>query len=202
MFADAFLQGFVICAGLIVAIGAQNAHVLRMGLTRQHVGITILICLASDALLIGLGVAGAGVVLNRWPLALEVATWGGAAFLLWYGLNALRAAFRRRQLEVATNDERISRRRAITLLLAFTYLNPHAYVDTIVLIGSLGARHAEEARWLFWAGCVSASAVWFTLLGYGARWLAPLFTRPISWRLLDGLIGVGMTMLALNLVRH
>lgn len=201
MFAEAFLQGFIVCAGLIVAIGAQNAHVLRMGLTRQHVGITILICLASDALLIGLGVLGAGAVLTRWPLALEAATWGGAAFLLWYGLNALRSAFRKRQLEVASNDQRISRRQAVMLLLAFTYLNPHAYLDTIVLIGSLGARHPEQARLLFWAGCVSASAVWFTVLGYGARWLAPLFTRPISWRVLDALIGLGMTVLALSLVR-
>lgn len=202
MFTEAFVQGFIICAGLIMAIGAQNAHVLRMGLTRQHVGTTVLICLVSDAFLIGLGVLGAGAVLTRWPLALEVATWGGAAFLLWYGLNSLRAAFRKRQMEVATNGERISRRQAVLLLLAFTYLNPHAYLDTIVLIGSLGARHTDEARLLFWAGCVSASALWFTVLGYGARWLAPLFTRPISWRVLDALIGLGMTVLAVSLVRH
>ncbi|KAF7598482.1 MAG: amino acid transporter [Candidatus Dactylopiibacterium carminicum] len=202
MYFDAFIHGFFICAGLIIAIGAQNAHVLRMGLTRQHVGLLVPICIASDALLIGLGVLGASALVTRWPAALEVATWAGAAFLLWYGINSLREAFRTRQLSLGGMPTPISRRKAVLLLLGFTYLNPHVYVDTIVLIGSLATQHAVEARISFWAGCVLASAVWFVLLGYGARWLAPLFNRPLSWRVLDGGIGVGMTLLAVRLVLH
>lgn len=202
MFLDAFVHGFLICAGLIMAIGAQNAHVLRMGLTRQHVGILVPICVLTDALLIGLGVLGASAVVSRWPMALEVATWAGAAFLLGYGLVSLRSALRNRSLSVEEAPAAISRRKAVLLLLGFTFLNPHVYVDTIVLIGSLAAQQAAQARLSFWLGCVLASALWFLLLGYGARWLAPLFRKPLSWRILDGGIGVGMSVLAVRLVLH
>jgi L-lysine exporter family protein LysE/ArgO len=193
-------QGFLVTAGLIMAIGAQNAHVLRMGLTRQHVFVTILICVLSDALLIGLGVTGMGVVLERFPLAVEVATWGGAAFLLWYGLRSLRAAFGSHAL-TAAQARRVSLRDAVLMVLAFTYLNPHAWLDTIVLVGAIGGRHHGVDRFTFWLGSVLASASWFVLLGLGARWLAPLFAKPISWRVLDALIGVSMGVLALSLVR-
>ena len=202
MFLDAFIHGFLICAGLIMAIGAQNAHVLRMGLTRQHVGILVPICVITDALLIGLGVLGASALVTRWPVALEIATWAGAAFLLGYGFVSLRSALRNRSLSVDDAPAPISQRKAVLLLLGFTFLNPHVYVDTIVLIGSLAAQQAAEARLSFWLGCVLASASWFLLLGYGARWLAPLFSKPLSWRLLDGGIGVGMSLLAVKLVLH
>lgn len=202
MFLDAFIHGFLICAGLIMAIGAQNAHVLRMGLTRQHVGILVPICVITDALLIGLGVLGASALVTRWPAALEIATWAGAAFLLGYGFVSLRSALRNRSLSVDDAPAPISRRKAVLLLLGFTFLNPHVYVDTIVLIGSLAAQQMAEARLSFWLGCVLASTTWFVLLGYGARWLAPLFSKPLSWRILDGGIGVGMSLLAVRLVLH
>ncbi len=193
-------QGFLVTAGLIMAIGAQNAHVLRMGLTRQHVFVTIAICAASDALLVGLGIKGMGAVLEHFPLAVEIATWGGAAFLLWYGLRSLRAAFGRHALN-ATETHSVTLREAVLLVLAFTYLNPHAWLDTIVLVGAIGGRHHGVDRVTFWAGSVIASASWFMLLGYGARVLAPLFAKPISWRVLDALIGVSMGALAISLLR-
>lgn len=198
---NSYFQGFTVSAGLILAIGAQNAHVLKMGLTRQHVLPTVLICAASDALLIGLGIVGMGRLLERWPQAVQIATWAGAAFLFWYAMNSLRAAFSKRQLNVSHSEQPLSLLRAVMLAMAFTYLNPHAYLDTVVLIGSLGAHLPTAERGIFWAGCISASAIWFTLLGFGASRLAPLFARPQSWRVLDGLVGLGMGALAFNLIR-
>ena len=196
----AMLQGFLVCGGLIVAIGAQNAHVLRMGLLRQHVALTVLICAASDALLIGLGIAGMGTLLDHWPHAMQIATWSGSAFLFWYGMRSLRSAISGKGAIQATGLKSIPARSAVLMVLAFTYLNPHAYLDTIVLIGSIGGRLTPADRPLFWLGCITASASWFITLGYGARWLAPLFSKPLSWRVLDGLIGMGMGVLALNLL--
>lgn len=193
-------QGYLVTLGLIVAIGAQNAHVLRMGLTRQHVLITVLVCTVSDALLMGLGVSGMGAVMTRFPRAVEAATWCGAAFLLWYGLRSLRAAFAERVL-VPGEAAPMPARQAVLLALGFTYLNPHAWLDTVVLVGALGGREQGPGRLAFWIGCVAASISWFMLLGYGARWLAPLFRRAVSWRVLDALVGVGMGALALALVR-
>lgn len=198
---NSFVQGFTVCGGLILAIGAQNAHVLRMGLSRQHVLPTVLICALSDALLIGLGIAGMGALLDRWPEAVRLATWAGAAFLFWYAINSLRSALAPRSMEVGLNEQAISLRRAVWLVLAFTYLNPHAYLDTVVLIGSIGAHLASDQRWIFWGGCISASVLWFSALGFGASRLTPFFSRPSSWRVLDGLIGIGMGSLAFNLIR-
>lgn len=197
---NVMLQGFLVCGGLIVAIGAQNAHVLRMGLRRQHVAITVAICTLSDALLIGLGIAGMGELLDRWPRAMQIATWGGAAFLFWYGLRSLRSAVSGSGALQAKSVTSTSVRSAVLMVLAFTYLNPHAYLDTIVLIGSIGGRLTPADRPLFWAGCVFASASWFIALGYGARWLSPLFAKPLSWRVLDALIGMGMGALALSML--
>ncbi|MDQ7988637.1 MAG: LysE/ArgO family amino acid transporter [Candidatus Dactylopiibacterium sp.] len=196
-----FVQGFTVCGGLILAIGAQNAHVLKMGLTRQHVLPTVLICALSDALLIGLGIAGMGALLDRWPEAVRIATWAGAAFLFWYAINSLRAAFQQRALRVEEGGHVISLSRAVLLVLAFTYLNPHAYLDTVILIGSIGAHLAADQRIIFWMGCITASLAWFTALGFGASRLSPLFARPNAWRVLDAVIGVGMGALAFSLVR-
>jgi len=195
-----FTHGFMVTAGLILAIGAQNAYLLKLGLTRQHVLPSVLICIASDALLIGLGIAGMGRIIDQWPQVLWIATWGGAAFLAWYAFNSLRAAFARRSLAIKEGFEPISLRTAITMVLAFTYLNPHVYLDTMVLIGSLGGRLPHTERLAFWVGCVGASTVWFISLGFGARWLSPLFANPRSWRVLDALIGLSMGVLAVNLV--
>ena len=194
------LQGFLVTAGLIMAIGAQNAHVLKMGLTRQHVLPTVLVCALSDALLIGLGVTGMGKVIEHFPLAVEAATWGGAAFLLCYGLRSLRAAFGSHALTPAEAPP-MPLKQAILLVLGFTYLNPHAYLDTIVLIGAIGGREHGLDRVGFWLGCIAASVSWFMLLGYGARWLTPLFAKPVSWRVLDAMIGVGMGIIAISLLR-
>ncbi|WP_417069959.1 LysE/ArgO family amino acid transporter [Niveibacterium terrae] len=193
-------QGFLVTIGLIMAIGAQNAHVLRMGLTRQHVLPTIAICIASDALMMGLGVAGMGEVIALFPTAVEVASWAGAAFLAWYGLRSLRAAFTSHAL-TAAEERKISLRQAVLMVLAFTYLNPHAWLDTVVLVGSIGGRQHGLDRFTFWLGCVGASTSWFVLLGFGARWLAPLFGKPSSWRVLDALVGLGMGAIAISLIR-
>lgn len=197
---NSFMQGFTVSGGLILAIGAQNAHVLKMGLTRQHVLPTVLICAISDALLIGLGIAGMGTLLDKWPHAVQLATWAGAAFLAWYAINSLRAAFSRRHMDVTCQGEAITLLRAVILILAFTYLNPHAWLDTVVLIGSIGAHLPGSERWTFWLGCITASATWFTLLGFGAARLTPLFAKPASWRILDALVGMGMGALAFSLV--
>lgn len=197
---NGFTQGFMVTGGLILAIGAQNAHVLKMGLTRQHVLPTVLICAASDALLIGLGICGMNALLTQWPQAVKLATLAGATFLFWYAWNSLRAAFSHRAMTVSHGTEAISLPRAVMLILAFTYLNPHAYLDTIVLIGSIGAHLAASERLIFWLGCVTASATWFTLLGYGASRLTPLFAKPQSWRVLDALVGISMSALAFNLL--
>lgn len=197
---NSFIQGFTVCGGLILAIGAQNAHVLRMGLTRQHVLPTVLICAASDALLIGLGIGGMGALLDRWPEAVRIATWGGAAFLFWYAINSLRAALTPRHMDPGPRAQAISLSRAVVLVLAFTYLNPHAYLDTVVLIGSIGAHLASGQRLIFWFGCITASALWFSALGFGASRLSPLFAKPASWRILDALVGLGMGTLAFSLI--
>lgn len=197
---DILIQGFLVSTGLIIAIGAQNAHVLKMGLTRQHLLPTISLCVLSDALLTGLGVAGMGHVIEAFPKTVEAASWGGAAFLMAYGLRSLRSALTCHAMAPDTS-RRIPLQQAVLLTLAFTYLNPHTYLDTIVLIGSIGGRWIGSDRLAFWCGGVAASTLWFVLLGYGARWLAPLFGKPSSWRVLDGLTGLGMGAIAISLVR-
>lgn len=197
---DILLQAYLTTFGLIAAIGAQNAHVLRMGLTRQHVPAIVAFCAASDALLVGAGLLGMGALVDRFPLAVTVLTWLGAAFLLLYGLRSLRAAFAPQALNAGGGGQ-IGLRTALTLTFVLTWFNPHALLDTLVLLGALGARHDAEGRLVFWIGSLAASSTWFVLLGFGARHLAPLFARPLSWRLLDGTVGIGMGALAVSLVR-
>jgi L-lysine exporter family protein LysE/ArgO len=193
-----FVQGFFTSAALIVAIGAQNAFVLRQGLKREHVLAVVLVCALSDVLLISLGVAGLGTLVQRDPLLLAVARWGGAGFLAIYGLSAARRALAGERL-AAGSSAPLSRRAAVLACLGFTYLNPHCWLDTVVLVGSLSAQHGQ-ARWTFGAGAAAASGVWFVALGYGARLLAPLFAKPAAWRVLDGAIAAVMWSLALTLV--
>ena len=200
MFAT-FTAGFAASLVLIVAIGAQNAYVLRMGLTRQHVGTVVALCAASDLLLIALGVAGLGVAVQASPGLLAVARWGGAAFLAAYAVLALRRALHPGALTAAAGAGRVTRREAVLACLGFTYLNPHCWLDTVVLLGSLGAQQPAELRPVFVAGAAVASAGWFAALGYGARRLAPLFAKPAAWRVLDALIAAVMAALAALLVR-
>ncbi|SCK06619.1 LysE/ArgO family amino acid transporter [Vogesella sp. LIG4] len=191
-----FFKGMGLGASLIMAIGSQNAHVLRMGLLRQHVGATVLVCIVCDVLLIGAGVAGMGVLIQHSPLLLELARWGGAAFLFWYGLRAWRAVLGNDSLAVATGQVQLSLRQALLTVLAMTLLNPHVYLDTVVLLGSIGGQQPAGSRLWFALGASCASLLWFLSLGYGARLLAPLFARPLSWRVLDGVVGTVMWSLA------
>jgi L-lysine exporter family protein LysE/ArgO len=191
-------SGLALGLGLIVAIGAQNAFVLRQGLRLEHVAAVVAVCALSDLALIGAGVLGAGAALTRAPWLLAVVCWVGAAFLLGYGLLAARRALRPGALRPDAAGARTGLAVTVGTCLALTWLNPHVYLDTVLLLGSMAATYGRH-RWQFAAGAGLGSAVWFTALGYGARLLRPVFTRPAAWQILDGLIAAVMTALALSL---
>ncbi len=197
-----FIQGLVLSLGLIVAIGAQNAFVLRQGLRREHVGSVVLFCAVADAVLITAGVLGMAQALGESPGLARALALAGAAFLAVYGWRALRRARRPQRLNAADGGEGLSRGAAVAQAAAFTLLNPHVYLDTVLLVGSIGAQQPAALRGWFVAGASTASLCWFGLLGFGARWLAPWFARPRAWQVLDGLIGITMWVLAALLVRH
>ncbi|WP_158865169.1 LysE/ArgO family amino acid transporter [Leifsonia sp. AG29] len=194
-----FLTGLGSGASLIVAIGAQNAFVLRQGLRRSHVLPIVVICVLSDAVLIAAGVAGIGVLVKQAPLALEIVRWAGFAFLLGYAVFAARRALRPESLQTA-GAVAGSLAAAIATCLAITWLNPHVYLDTVLLLGSLSASHGDPGRWVFGLGAATASLLWFSLLGFGARLAAPVFAKPVAWRVLDAGIAVLMVVLAVLLV--
>ena len=198
----AFVQGLVLGLGLIVAIGAQNAFVLRQGLRREHVGSVVLFCALADAVLIIAGVSGMAQALGQSPNLARALALAGAVFLAAYGWQALRRARQTQQLRVAPSGAGLSRGGALAQAAAFTLLNPHVYLDTVLLVGSIGAQQPAALRGWFIAGASSASLGWFALVGYGARWLAPWFARPRAWQVLDGLIGLTMCVLAALLLRH
>lgn len=193
------LAGFFLGGGLIIAIGAQNAFVLRLGLLRQHVFAVCLLCAICDAFLIILGIAGLGSIVRNSPVLLNIATYGGALFLFVYGVMAFRRALSPDAMQMA-QQTKMSLGVALSTAMAFTFLNPHVYLDTVVLVGSISAQYSGKARIAFGAGAVSASIVWFFALGYGARLLAPLFAMPRSWQVLDVLIGCVMWTLAASLL--
>ena len=195
-------QGFALSLGLIVAIGAQNAFVLRQGLRREHVGSVVLFCAVADAVLIAAGVLGMAQALGESPRLARALALAGAVFLALYGWQALRRARHAQRLTAAAGCASLGRGAAVAQATAFTLLNPHVYLDTVLLVGSIGAQQPAALRGWFIAGASSASLFWFALLGFGARWLAPWFGRPRSWQALDGLIGVTMFMLSALLVRH
>jgi L-lysine exporter family protein LysE/ArgO len=197
-----FVQGLALSLGLIVAIGAQNAFVLRQGLRREHVGPVVLFCAVADAALIAAGVLGMAQALGQSPGLARALALAGAAFLALYGWQALRRAEQAHQLQAATGGAGLSRGAALAQAAAFTLLNPHVYLDTVLLVGSIGAQQPAALRGWFIAGASSASLFWFALLGFGARWLAPWFARPRAWQVLDGLIGLTMFVLSALLVRH
>jgi L-lysine exporter family protein LysE/ArgO len=189
--------GFIASFTLIAAIGAQNAFVLRQGVRREHVLAVATLCTVSDLVLIAAGIAGVGALITAHPSALNIAKFGGAVFLTGYGLLAARRAWRPSPLTASD----AAPARLIEVLItcaALTFLNPHVYLDTVVLLGTLANEHHDQ-RWLFGVGAVAASAVWFFSLGLGARRLAGLFTTPLTWRILDGLIAVMMIGLGLAL---
>ena len=192
------LVGFGSGLSLIVAIGAQNAFVLRQGIRREHVLAVVLICGLTDCVLELLGVAGIGFVVRRAPILLEVVRWGGVVFLLWYAWSAARRAMRPEAL-VAGDGSAGALKRTILACLAITYLNPHVYLDTMVLMGSIGNAQGDPERWWFAAGGGLASVAWFFLLGYGARALTRFFAKPRSWRILDGIVAGIMLVIAARL---
>ncbi|MGO3148260.1 MAG: LysE/ArgO family amino acid transporter [Leucobacter sp.] len=184
---------------LIVAIGAQNAFILRQGIRREHVLPVVLICGLTDALLETLGVAGIGLVVDQAPIVLEIVRWGGVLFLLWYAWSAARRAMKPEVL-IAGEGSATTLKQTVLACLAITYLNPHVYLDTMVLMGSIGNAQGDPMRWWFAAGGALASIGWFFLLGYGARALTRFFATPRSWQILDGVVAVTMLVIAARLV--
>jgi L-lysine exporter family protein LysE/ArgO len=197
-----FVQGLALSFGLIVAIGAQNAFVLRQGLRREHVGGVVLFCAVADAVLIAAGVMGMAQALGERPGLARVLALAGAAFLAVYGWQALRRARDIHRLDPSAAGSSLSLGAAVAQAAAFTLLNPHVYLDTVLLVGSIGAQQPAPFQGWFIAGAAGASLAWFSLLGFGARWLAPWFARPRAWQVLDGLIGATMFVLSALLVRH
>lgn len=197
-----FAQGLALGLGLIVAIGAQNAFVLRQGLRREHVGSVVLFCAVADAVLITAGVMGMAQALGESPGLARILALAGAAFLAAYGWQALRRARHASQLQASEDGADLSRGAALAQAAAFTLLNPHVYLDTVLLVGSIGAQQQAALRPWFVAGASTASLCWFGLLGFGARRLTPWFARPRAWQVLDGLIGMTMFVLSALLVHH
>ncbi len=191
----ALLSGLGFGLSLIVAIGAQNAFVLRQGLRGERVGAVVAICAVSDAVLIALGVAGAGALIQGVPELADGVRIGGAAFLLGYALLAARRAWRPGALEAGAAGGGP----VLVTALALTWLNPHVYLDTVVLLGSVAATHGD-ARWWFGLGAIAGSVLWFTGLGYGARLLRKPFARPAAWRVLDGAVALVMGAIGVSLV--
>ena len=194
----AFFPGFALGLTLILAIGAQNAFVLRQGLRLQHVFWVCLTCALSDAVLIAAGVAGFGALATAVPWFETLMRYGGAAFLIWYGFQNARSAWQGGHALAADGAAQTSLRRTILTSLALTWLNPHVYLDTVVLLGSIAAQY--DSRLAFGAGAVTASFVFFFSLGYGARLLGPFFSKPRSWQILDGVIALTMWAIALKLL--
>ncbi len=187
--------GLLAGLGLIVAIGAQNAFVLRQGLRREHVGVVVAICMAADASLIALGTLGIGAVVEAAGWVLDVLRYGGAAYLLWFAFGSFRSAFRPHKLE---QDASRSAGSVVRTTLALTFLNPHVYLDTVVMLGTLANQHGG-LRWAFACGAMLASVLWFSALGFGARLLSGPLGRPGTWRVVDALIGLVMVLLAVTL---
>ncbi|WOP19995.1 LysE/ArgO family amino acid transporter [Raineyella sp. LH-20] len=184
--------GFVASFTLVAMIGAQNTMVMRQGIRRDHVGLVVLVCILSEIVLITSGTAGVGVLAAAHPLVMEVLAWVGAAYLLGYAVMSFRSAARPKAM-VATGTG--TTRTVLLAILAATYLNPQAYLDTMVLLGNLANRFGDPGRWIFTAGAVSASILWFVILGFGARALSGPLSRPTTWRWIDA--GVGVMMLGL-----
>jgi L-lysine exporter family protein LysE/ArgO len=196
------VAGLLTSLSLIVAIGAQNAFVLRQGLRRAHVGPVVLVCALSDAVLIAAGVAGVGTLVDRADGVIDVVRWLGVAFLLGYAASSVRRAFRPESLDPASAPGGETRGRVVGRTLALTWLNPHVYLDTVLLIGSVAAVHdggATAGRWWFGAGAALGSVLWFTGIGFGARLLAPLLARPRAWQVLELAVAATMVLVATKL---
>lgn len=197
MYAPDFLSGFLLGLSLIIAIGSQNAFVLKQGLKREHIFFICLFCALSDAILISAGVGGFGAVTARYPHIVDIAKFAGVVFLLGYGLQSLYASVRLSQALTVESQVVSSLKKALLLCFGFTWLNPHVYLDTLVLVGMVST--GASSKVVFAAGAVSASFFFFFALGYGARLLKPLFAKPKAWNVLDALVGILMLYLAWHL---
>lgn len=194
------LRGFSLGAGLISAIGAQNVFILRQGLKRQHIFAVATISFACDTVLTIIGAVGFGTLISKVPLLTVAAAWGSAAFLLFYGLRSFKSAFSPTTLDIdKVNAKSKSRRSVILTALALSLLNPHVYIDTVVLVGSVAAQYLPSQRIFFIVGAVISSFIWFFGLAYGAVRLTPLFQQPVAWRVLDAIVGCIMWVIAVSL---
>jgi L-lysine exporter family protein LysE/ArgO len=196
----ALLPGLLTGLSLIIAIGAQNVFVIRQGLSRSHVLLVVLICSASDAVLIFLGTGGLGTLIQSNPDLLEIIRWFGVLYLIWFGIKAVRSVLSNQSLEVGTESSS-SKKNVILSVLGFTFLNPHVYLDTVILLGSI-ANQFENDRWYFALGASIGSFLWFSAIGFGAKAASRFMTRPIFWKVLDSIIAVVMFSVALFLALY
>lgn len=193
-------KGFMMGAGLIMAIGAQNAFILKQGLKRHYLFMTALTCFICDSVLIVLGVMGLGILISDTPWVENVLRWGGALFLMGYGARSFYQVFRPRGIKIDNSTGISSRLSTLLALLGFTLLNPHTYIDTFLILGNVGAQQPEEYHLPFIIGALIASFVWFFGLTYGASTLTPLFKNPRAWQVLDTIMGFTMFFIAFSLI--
>lgn len=194
-----FATGFGLGGGLIIAIGAQNAFVLGQGLRRNHPVMVAFVCALCDAVLIASGVAGLGTLVATYPILTKIAAWGGAAFLIWYGFAALRRLFETETLS-ESDVKQAGWKAVLTTTLAVTLLNPHVYLDTVVMLGGIGGQFPADERLTFALGAMSASFIWFFAIALGAAWLAPYVARPITWKIIDAITCAVMWLVAYKLI--
>ena len=197
---DIYIKGFVVTISLIMAIGAQNAYVLKLGLLKQYVLLAVLMCIFFDFLLIAAGIFGLGYFIQGNQLLINSIAVFGIVFLIIYAMLSFKSAFKNESLQIDGNAKTNPLKEVITLILVFTFLNPHTYLDTVLLIGGIGANVQNEFKIYFLLGAVSASAIWFFSLGFGARFLIPVFKKPITWKILDISIGIFMLFIAYSLI--
>ena len=197
---DIYLKGFIVTISLIMAIGAQNAYILKLGLLKQYVLLAVLMCITFDFILISAGVFGLGYFIQGNQFLINSIAIFGIVFLIFYAALSFKSAFKNESLQVDGNVKTNPLKQVVSLILVFTFLNPHTYLDTILLIGGIGANIENEFKIYFLLGAVSASSVWFFSLGFGARFLIPLFKKQITWKILDISIGFLMLFIAYSLI--
>jgi L-lysine exporter family protein LysE/ArgO len=196
-FLPVITAGLLTGLSLIIAIGAQNAFVIRQGLTKKHVLLVVAICAAADAVLIFLGVGGLGAIIQGLPWLLEVIRWFGVVYLTWFGIKSLRSVFKDQALD-ASGAQSESAGKAVAAVLGFTFLNPHVYLDTVILLGSIGNQFGTD-KWWFAVGASLGSVLWFSAIGFGAKAASGLMKKPVFWKMLDSIIAAVMFSIAILL---
>lgn len=199
MILDIILKGFIVTISLIVAIGAQNAYILKLGLLKQHIFKAVLFCIVSDLILISLGVFGLGFFIKGNQFLINTIGIFGIAFLCFYSFLSFKSALKNESLKIDDEVKINPLKQVLSLLFVFTYLNPHTYLDTVLLIGGIGANIEDDMKLFFLLGAFLGSALWFSSLGFGARFLIPLFKKPVTWKILDISIGIFMLYIAYTL---